>query len=167
VILGHSERRALFGESDAFVARKLAAALAGGLRAIVCVGETLAEREAARTFEVVGAQLDGSLATLTAERADEVAIAYEPVWAIGTGRTATPEIAEQAHAFIRERLAKRIGAAAARTRILYGGSVRPDNVAELLAQRDVNGALVGGASLDPRGFWAILQNGSRRGGPSR
>jgi triosephosphate isomerase len=164
VILGHSERRGLFGETDDFVARKLAASLAGGLRAIVCVGETLSEREAGRTLEVVGAQLDGSLAPLDAARSDEIAIAYEPVWAIGTGRTATPEIAQEAHAFIRERLAKRIGAAATRVRILYGGSVKPDNVSELLARPDVDGALVGGASLDPRAFWAILRDGSRRKG---
>ncbi len=167
VILGHSERRALYGETDAFVARKLAAALAGGLRAIVCVGETHAEREAGRTLEVIGAQLEDSLAPLEPERADDVAIAYEPVWAIGTGRTATPEIAEEAHAFIRERLAKRFGPVARRTRILYGGSVKPENVADLMAQPDVDGALVGGASLDPRAFWAILRDGSRRKGPSR
>jgi triosephosphate isomerase len=167
VILGHSERRALFGETDAFVARKLAAALAGGLRPIVCVGETLAEREAGRTFEVLAAELEASLAPLGPERADEVALAYEPVWAIGTGRTASPETAQEAHAFLRERLAKRIGAAAARVRILYGGSVKPENAAELLARPDVDGALVGGASLDPRSFWAILRNGSRQKVASR
>jgi triosephosphate isomerase len=162
VILGHSERRALFGETDDFVARKLGAALAGGLRPIVCVGETLAEREAGRTFEVLGAQLEGSLAPLAPERASEVALAYEPVWAIGTGRTATPETAQEAHAFLRERLAKRIGARAASVRILYGGSVKPENVAELLARPDVDGALVGGASLDAASFWAILRDGSRQ-----
>ncbi len=160
VILGHSERRALFGETDAFVARKLAAALAARLRPIVCVGESLAEREAGRTFDVVGAQLDGSLAGVTPEQASGLVVAYEPVWAIGTGRTATPEIAQQVHAFARQRLAQRFGAdAAAAIRIQYGGSVKPDNSAALLGQPDIDGALVGGASLDPESFWAIIRNG--------
>jgi triosephosphate isomerase len=160
VILGHSERRALFGESDAFVARKLAAALAARLRPIVCVGESLAEREAGRTFEVLGGQLEGSLAGVTPGQAAGLVIAYEPVWAIGTGRTATPEIAQEAHAFVRAQLTRRFGAdAAAAIRIQYGGSVKPDNSAALLAQPDIDGALVGGASLDPASFWAIIRNG--------
>jgi triosephosphate isomerase len=153
-ILGHSERRALFGESSAFVAEKLAAVQAAGLRAIVCIGETLDERQSGRTFDVLGAQLDGSLVGAQAER---LVIAYEPVWAIGTGHTATPETAQEAHAFVRERLAKAFGAATAdEIRIQYGGSVKPDNAAELMAKPDIDGALVGGASLDPESFCAII-----------
>jgi triosephosphate isomerase len=157
VIVGHSERRALFGETSEFVARKAAAALAGGLRPIVCVGERLEEREAGQTFDVVGAQLDGSLEAIDRAQAEEVIVAYEPVWAIGTGRTATPEIAQEVHGFIRERLHGRFGDAAARMRIQYGGSVKPDNVYELMAQPDIDGALVGGASLDPASFYAIIR----------
>ncbi len=163
VIVGHSERRALFGESDALIARKLAAALAARLRPIVCVGEALAEREAGRTFDVVGAQLEGSLAAVPAERASDLVLAYEPVWAIGTGHTATPEIAQEVHAFARGWLSKRFGAdAAAAIRIQYGGSVKPDNSAALLRQPDIDGALVGGASLDPASFWAIIRDGLSR-----
>ncbi len=157
VILGHSERRALFGETSEFVARKLRAALAGGLEPIVCVGETLEEREAGRTFDVIGRQLDESLAPLAADRAAETVIAYEPLWAIGTGRTATPELAQEVHAFVRERLRKRFGEPAAEMRLQYGGSVKPENIAALMAQPDVDGALVGGASLDPASFCAIIR----------
>ena len=154
VIVGHSERRALFGEPSELVARKAAAVQAAGLTPILCVGEALEDREAGRTRDVVGAQLDASLA---GTRPDLV-IAYEPVWAIGTGRTATPDIAQEAHAFIRERLASHFSPAAAATiRIQYGGSVKPDNSAELLSQPDVDGALVGGASLDPESFSAIIR----------
>ena len=157
VILGHSERRALFGESDALVAKKLRSVQAAGLRPILCVGESLAEREAGRTFEVVGTQLAGSLAHADAARAAELVVAYEPVWAIGTGKTATPAMAQEAHAFVRARLAERFGAAAQAIRIQYGGSVKPDNAAELMAQPDIDGALVGGASLDPESFSAIIR----------
>jgi triosephosphate isomerase len=155
-IVGHSERRALFAETDALVARKAAALLAAGIRPIACVGETLEQREAGRTFEVLAAQVEGSLAALPRERAEELVLAYEPVWAIGTGRTATPEIAQEAHRFLRGRLAERFGAAADRIRIQYGGSVKPENVYALMAQPDIDGALVGGASLDPEAFARIV-----------
>ena len=156
-IVGHSERRALFAETDALVARKAAALLAAGIRPIVCVGESLEQREAGRTFEVLAAQVEGSLASLPRERAEELVLAYEPVWAIGTGRTATAEIAEDAHRFLRERLAGRFGTAADRMRIQYGGSVKPENVYALMAQPDIDGALVGGASLDPEAFARIVR----------
>jgi triosephosphate isomerase len=162
-IVGHSERRALHAETDALVARKAAALLAAGIRPIVCVGETLAEREAGRTLEVLGNQVEGSLAQVPRERAEEVVLAYEPVWAIGTGRTATPELAQEAHAFLRARLVARFAGSAARIRIQYGGSVKPDNVAELLAQPDIDGALVGGASLDPAAFARIVRFDSEKG----
>jgi len=155
-IVGHSERRALFGETDAFIARKAAALFAAGLRPIVCVGETLAEREAGRTFAVLETQLAGSLASVPSGRAAELVIAYEPVWAIGTGRTATPEMAQEAHAMIRGWLRGRFAGAADAIRIQYGGSVKPDNAAELMAQPDVDGALVGGASLEPESFARIV-----------
>lgn len=156
-IVGHSERRAIFGESSELVAKKAAALLAHGIRPIVCVGETLDEREAGRTFAVLESQLEGSLSTIEAGRATDVVIAYEPVWAIGTGKTATPAIAQEAHAMIRGWLGKRFGAAAAQLRIQYGGSVKPDNTAELMAQPDIDGALVGGASLDPDSFAKIVR----------
>jgi triosephosphate isomerase len=155
-IVGHSERRALYAENDAFVARKARALLDRSIRPIVCVGETLEQREAGRTFEVVGAQLAGSLAELPVERAAEAVVAYEPVWAIGTGRTATPAIAQEVHSFLRTRLAERFGAAAQAIRLLYGGSVKPENVDDLMAQPDLDGALVGGASLDPEAFARIV-----------
>ncbi len=157
VIVGHSERRHLFGESDAFVARKVAAVFAAGLRPIVCVGETLDEREANRTFAVLETQLGGSLASVPSGRAAELVIAYEPVWAIGTGRTATPALAQEAHAMIRGWLQQRFTADAEAIRIQYGGSVKPDNAAELMAQPDVDGALVGGASLEPESFARIVR----------
>jgi len=156
-IVGHSERRTLFGESDGFVARKAAALFAAGLVPIVCVGESLEEREAGRTRDVVGAQIDGSLAEVPADRAAEVVVAYEPIWAIGTGKTATPEMAQEVHAFVRERLGERFGDAAGAIRIQYGGSVKPDNVDALMAQPDIDGALVGGASLDPKDFARIVR----------
>jgi len=156
-IVGHSERRALFGETSEFVARKAEALLAHGIRPIVCVGETLEERESERTFEVVGQQLDESLSRIPDDQADVVVVAYEPVWAIGTGRTATPEMAQEVHGFIRERLGTRFGASGAVIRIQYGGSVKPDNAAALMAQPDIDGALVGGASLEPDSFAAIVR----------
>ncbi len=155
-IVGHSERRALYGEDDAFVARKAAALLAHEIRPIVCVGESLSEREGGRTFDVVGRQLAGSLAELSADRAEELVIAYEPVWAIGTGKTATTEIAQEVHAFIREQLGVQFGAGAETIRIQYGGSVKPDNVDALMSQPDIDGALVGGASLDAEAFARIV-----------
>jgi triosephosphate isomerase len=161
VILGHSERRQLFGESDELVAQKVAAVQAAGLRPILCVGELLVERDAGRTFDVLARQLSGSLATADATRAAELVVAYEPVWAIGTGRSATPALAQEAHAFIRARLADRFGANASRIRIQYGGSVKPENAEELLAQPDIDGALVGGASLDPESFSAIIRSRAR------
>ena len=156
VLLGHSERRALFGETDDGVARKLAAALASGLEPVVCIGESESERDGGATESRLRTQLDGGLAGLAASQVLQVTVAYEPVWAIGTGRTATPEIAQETHAFIRGALAERYGEeCAAAVRILYGGSVKPDNAAALLALPDVDGALVGGASLDPASFAAI------------
>jgi triosephosphate isomerase len=156
-IVGHSERRALYGETSAFVAAKAAALLAKGIRPIVCVGESLAEREAGQTLAIVGGQLRGSLASVPPERATEVVIAYEPVWAIGTGRTATPQMAQDVHAALRAELALRFGAAGDAIRIQYGGSVKPENTADLMAQADIDGALVGGASLDAKSFAAIVR----------
>lgn len=158
VLLGHSERRALFGETDEAVARKLTAALAGGLEPVLCIGESEAERDGGGTEDRLRSQLDGGLAGQTASQVLQVTIAYEPVWAIGTGRTATPEIAQDTHAFIRGVLEERYGEeCAAAVRVLYGGSVKPDNAGSLLAQPDVDGALVGGASLDSQGFAAIAR----------
>jgi triosephosphate isomerase len=158
-IVGHSERRALYGESDALVAKKAAALLAHGICPIVCVGETLEQREQGRTAAVVNAQLAGSLAAVPNERAAEVVVAYEPIWAIGTGKTATPALAQEVHALIRATLGGRFGAAGERIRIQYGGSVKPDNAAALLAQQDIDGALVGGASLEVEGFAQIVRAG--------
>jgi triosephosphate isomerase len=158
VLLGHSERRALFGETDDALARKLPAALAHGLEPVLCIGESEAERDGGATESRLSTQLDGALAGLGTSQVLQVTIAYEPVWAIGTGRSATPEIAQETHAFIRGALSARYGEeCAAAVRILYGGSVKPDNAAELIAQPDVDGALVGGASLDPQGFAAIAR----------
>jgi triosephosphate isomerase len=161
-IVGHSERRTLYRESDADVARKAAALLAHGIRPIVCVGESLEQREAGRTREVVGAQLAGSLAAVPAERAEEVVVAYEPIWAIGTGKTATPALAQEVHAAIRAALGERFGARGERIRIQYGGSVKPDNAKALLVEKDIDGALVGGASLDAQGFAQIVRAGETR-----
>ena len=163
VIVGHSERRHLFGEDDAAVNRKTRAVLAAGLTPIVCIGETLAEREADETAAVLDRQIDGGLAGLTAAEIASIIIAYEPVWAIGTGRTATPAQAQEAHAHLRGRLATVAGQTAAdRCRLLYGGSVKPANAADLSAQPDVDGALVGGASLDPLSFAEIVASGRPR-----
>ena len=161
-IVGHSERRALFGETDDKVSAKVAALLAGGLRPIVCVGESLDEREAGRTREVVEAQLHRSLAGVEPAWAEEVVVAYEPLWAIGTGRTATPEMAQEVHQAIRAHLGVAFGAAADALRIQYGGSVKPDNAADLMAQPDIDGALVGGASLDPASFASIVRAAAKR-----
>jgi triosephosphate isomerase len=155
VIVGHSERRALYGETDALVAVKTARALALGLRPIVCIGETLAEREAGRTLDVVQRQLAAVLAQATVAQLAGGAVAYEPVWAIGTGRTATPQQAQEVHAAIRAQLARSDAAAAAQVRILYGGSVKPGNAAELFGQPDIDGGLIGGASLVAKDFAAI------------
>jgi len=156
VILGHSERRTLYGETDAAVNAKTKAALAAGLVPIVCVGETLADREAGRTEVVVTEQINGSLAGLDAASLEKTVVAYEPVWAIGTGKVATPEQAQQVHATIRGLLAGLSSSAtAAKVRIQYGGSVKPDNAAELAACADIDGALVGGASLKADDFLAI------------
>jgi triosephosphate isomerase len=155
VIVGHSERRALYGETDERVAKKSARAIALGLKPIVCVGETLAERDSGRTIEVVSAQLAAVLAQCTAAQLAAGALAYEPVWAIGTGRTATPAQAQDVHAAIREQLARADADAAQRTRILYGGSVKPGNAGELFAQPDIDGGLIGGASLVAADFAAI------------
>jgi len=158
VILGHSERRQFFGDTDEGVGKKTRAVLAAGLGAIVCVGELLAERDAGRTLSVVDAQLAGALAGIEASSAAKLVIAYEPVWAIGTGRTATPAQAQEVHAHIRTRLGERLGAdAAAAIRIQYGGSVKPSNAVQLMAEPDIDGALVGGASLEAADFIAIVK----------
>jgi len=157
VIVGHSERRQLFGESDAFVADKVVAALKSGLLPIVCVGETLAEREAGRTLEVVERQVRACLGAIAASER-EVAIAYEPVWAIGTGKNAGPAEAQQVHEAIRRWLGEKSAALATRTRVLYGGSVKADNARGMFESPDVDGALVGGASLDATSFIAIARS---------
>ena len=157
VIIAHSERRQYFAETEADVVRKTQAALEFELKPIVCVGERLEERESGRTDEVLAEQFDGGIGPLPPEQFAKISIAYEPVWAIGTGKTATPQIAAAAHLFIRKRVAAKFGAdAAAAVRILYGGSVKPDNVKTLMAEEDIDGALVGGASLDPASFAAIV-----------
>ncbi|RPI53635.1 MAG: triose-phosphate isomerase [Acidobacteria bacterium] len=157
VIIGHSERRTLFGETDATVNRKVTAAIAAGLTPIVCIGETLDERERNATLEVLDRQIKGGLDGISGDQVAALVIAYEPVWAIGTGRTATPAQAGEAHAHIRARLRQWFGATAAdQCLILYGGSVKPDNIRDLMAQPDVDGALVGGASLDVRAFHDII-----------
>jgi triosephosphate isomerase len=159
VIIGHSERRRLFGESDATVNRKIGAALASGLTPIVCVGETLEEREKDETFTVLDRQVKDGLDGFTGPQVAGMILAYEPVWAIGTGRNATAAQAQEAHHHIRSRLRQGFGAEAAdRCRILYGGSVKPDNVAELVREPDVDGGLVGGASLDLKGFTTLVRN---------
>ncbi len=160
-IVGHSERRQLFGETDDGVRRKVGALLAAGLRPIVCVGETLAEREAGRTLEVVERQVRGGLAGLGAEPLAMVTVAYEPVWAIGTGKTATSAQAQEIHAAIRRLLRELAGPVADAIRIQYGGSVKPENARELMSQPDVDGALVGGASLKAGDFLAIVKGALR------
>jgi triosephosphate isomerase len=157
VILGHSERRGIFGETDEIVNRKLLQVLDGRLVPIVCVGEVLDERESGRTEEVVSRQIQRSLRDVAPDHASRLVVAYEPVWAIGTGRTASPEMANDVHVLIRRRIAAIFGeSAAAGVRILYGGSVKPDNAGELLAESDIDGVLVGGASLEAESFAAIL-----------
>jgi len=157
-IVGHSERRQFFGDTSESVGKKARAVLAAGLGAIVCVGESLAERDAGRTLAVVDDQLAGGLAGIDASSAARLVIAYEPVWAIGTGRTATPAQAQEVHAHIRRRLAEQLGAAAAGAiRIQYGGSVKPGNAEALMAEADIDGALVGGASLEAADFITIVK----------
>jgi triosephosphate isomerase len=157
VIVGHSERRQYFGETDAWVQRKTKAALEAGLTPIVCVGEILAERDANRTEEVLKRQFDGALAALTPAEFSRILLAYEPVWAIGTGRTATPDMAAAAHRHLRNLAAATFTVEqASALRILYGGSVKPENIKGLMAETEIDGALVGGASLDPKSFAAIV-----------
>jgi triosephosphate isomerase (TIM) len=156
VVLGHSERRRLFGETDEALARKVPAALAVGLEPILCVGESEEARDAGQSEAVLERQLQADLAAVEGGELSQVVVAYEPIWAIGTGRTATPEQAQEAIAFIRDLLRER-GAAAEEVRILYGGSVKPGNAAELLNMPEIDGALVGGASLDPDDFAAIVK----------
>ncbi len=157
-IIGHSERRSYFGETDETVNKRTFAALEEGLKPIVCVGETLEERESDKTFDVIEQQITGGLVNLTQEQMASIVIAYEPVWAIGTGKTATKEQAQEVHAFIRKLLAELFGEATAEaTRIQYGGSVKAENATELMAQPDIDGALVGGASLKAASFEGIVK----------
>src|SRR5882757_7070541 len=157
VIIGHSERRQYFRETDSTVNKKLEAALEAGLTPIVCVGELLEEREAGLTEDVLRRQCSVALREISGQQAHKLTIAYEPVWAIGTGKTATPQMAAEAHAIIRAEVAKAVGDEIAKNlRILYGGSVKPENVAALMAEAEIDGALVGGASLDPKSFAAIV-----------
>ena len=157
-IIGHSERRQYFCETDETVEKKTRAAVAGGLKSIVCVGETLAERDSDQALDVVRRQVSNGLGRLTPSDLSHIIVAYEPVWAIGTGRTATPVIAAEMHAAIRKTFAEIYNEAAADAlRILYGGSVKPDNIAALMKEEDIDGALVGGASLDPASFAAIIK----------
>jgi len=158
VVLGHSERRTLFGETDEIVNRKVRAAHEATLRPIVCVGETLEQRDKGKVEKILSLQLRGSLKDLSEKELQETVIAYEPVWAIGTGRNATPQQAQEAHAFIRQTLREISDEATAdRIRIQYGGSVKPENARDLMTQADIDGALVGGASLDPRNFAQIVK----------
>jgi triosephosphate isomerase len=161
VLVGHSERRQLFGDTDETVRKKTKASLGAGLHPVVCVGETLPERESGRTLEVVGRQVRGALAGLEAAEIGRLTVAYEPVWAIGTGKTASSAQAQEVHAAIRAILRELAPGAADAIRILYGGSVKPDNAAELLSQPDVDGALVGGASLKALDFTGIIQGANR------
>ena len=162
VIIGHSERRQYFGETNATVNKRLKAALKVGLKPIVCVGENLAERESGKTFDVVKDHITGSLAALTKEEMKTLVVAYEPVWAIGTGKTATPLQAQEVHVFIRQLLGEMFDAdAASSVRIQYGGSVTPDNIVALMAQADIDGALVGGASLKAPSFAAIVKGAKK------
>lgn len=159
VIIGHSERRQFFHETNDTANRKTKAALSAGLTPIVCVGESLAEREAHRTFAVLGDQFKGSFKDLSADQMKKIIIAYEPVWAIGTGKVASPREAQEAHAFIRKEITKTFGEETAGiVRIQYGGSVKADNIAELMKEPDIDGALVGGASLDAKSFADIVKN---------
>ena len=158
VILGHSERRTYFAENDKFINQKVLAALKNQLKPVLCVGETLAERESGATLKVVQTQLEGALEGVSKEQATSVVVAYEPVWAIGTGKVATTEQAQEVHAFIRSLLVKLFGdAIAQKVRILYGGSMKPSNAPELLAQKDIAGGLIGGASLESRSFVELVK----------
>ncbi|MBP6600724.1 MAG: triose-phosphate isomerase [Verrucomicrobiales bacterium] len=158
VILGHSERRSLYGEDDAIINKKVHATLAAGLKPILCIGESLEERDGGKLETVLSAQLEGSLADITVEQMAEIVIAYEPVWAIGTGRTASPEQAQETQSYVRSVLDRLFGSdVAGATRIQYGGSVKPGNAAELIGQPDIDGFLVGGASLDATSFAEIVQ----------
>lgn len=158
VILGHSERREYFAEDDAFINKKVLAALANSLRPILCVGETLDQREADQTLAVIQKQVEGGLAGVAKDQAEQIVIAYEPVWAIGTGKSATPEMAQEAHAAIRKLLAAQFDTASAdKIRILYGGSMKPGNADELMKQPDVDGGLIGGASLKSQDFLKIIE----------
>jgi triosephosphate isomerase len=162
VIIGHSERRALFGETDSTVNRKVLAALDAGLIPIVCIGETLEQRERGETFTVLDRQIGAALNGVPGDQVGSLVVAYEPVWAIGTGKNATPALAGEVHARVRARLRQGFGEdAAERCHVLYGGSVKPDNIRELIAQPDVDGALVGGASLDVRVFFDIITRSRR------
>jgi len=157
VILGHSERRHIFGESDGLIAKKVDSAVANGMTPILCIGETLEEREGGETFSVLERQLSSALAGLGEDGASAIVIAYEPVWAIGTGRTASADQAEEAHSFVRDWLASRFNnTIAQKTRILYGGSVKPANIQALMAKVEIDGVLVGGASLEPQSFLEIV-----------
>jgi triosephosphate isomerase (TIM) len=161
VIVGHSERRQYFGETDATVNRRVHAILRSSLQPILCIGESLEERESGRHYDVVAQQLSGSLDGLTCQTLLRIILAYEPVWAIGTGRTASPEIAQEMHGFIRDRLSATFGEEAAQeVRILYGGSVKPDNIGVLMRQPDIDGALVGGACLEAESFLRIIHYNS-------
>jgi triosephosphate isomerase (TIM) len=161
-IIGHSERRQFFGETNETVFKKTKAALAAGLIPIVCIGEMLADREAGRTEAIIQEQFLGSVGALTPEEFSRILIAYEPVWAIGTGRTATPEIAAAVHKFVRQCVETQFSASHAfAVRILYGGSVKPDNIKGLMAQEELDGALVGGASLDPKSFASLVKDWPR------
>ncbi len=158
VIIGHSERRTFFGETDDLISRKLSAALASGLRPIFCIGETLAEREQGATLTVIAGQIKEGLKNINLGDIGGISIAYEPVWAIGTGKTATPEQAQEVHAFIRSTMKNAYGKElAGRLRIIYGGSVNPGNIGKLMSEKDINGALVGGASLDIESFSEIVK----------
>lgn len=157
VIVGHSERRTYHGESDDLVARKTVMALRSGLTPIVCVGESLEQRESGKTDDVVGAQMDAVLASIAAEDVAKIVVAYEPVWAIGTGKTATPQMAQDVHAMLRRKLQSKNPEAAGSVKILYGGSMKPDNAGDLLAMSDIDGGLIGGASLKAGDFLAIVR----------
>ena len=157
VIIGHSERRQYFGETDETVNKKTKAALASGLIPVVCVGETLQERETNETFKVIEKQIRDGIKNLTKEEAEKTVIAYEPVWAIGTGKTATPQQAQEVHEFIRKIYSQMYAEASDKVRILYGGSVKPDNVSELMKQKDIDGGLVGGASLEAASFAKLVK----------
>lgn len=158
VIIGHSERRHIFGESDDLIGKKVKSAIIHGICPILCVGETLEQREQGRTNEVISMQLDAGLSLISLEEMESVTIAYEPVWAIGTGKTATPELAQEVHSFIRNLIAQKFNSPIAENlRLLYGGSVKPENVSGLMSQPDIDGALVGGASLEVNSFEKIVR----------